>query len=442
MSILDILRGPRNTSVQQRAEPRIRAASPENPSTSLSNPDAWLLDWSGASGAAFGPAVSERTAMTVSAVYRCVELKAGIIAGMPLKIYRDDPKLGRVEVPDHKYANFFGMAPYPGRAMSSFTWRELWSLNTDLWGNHYSVIRYNNAARIVGFEIASPAQTEVVRMGSGPYVGQNIYTVNWPDGTREVIHQDDMLHIPGIGFDGIRGASRIAHFSRNAVSLAKMLEEQTGRSHENAARPSGSLEVAPGVSPDGLKRQQAWFEEKYSGRLNAGKVVVLDTGSKFTPFSITPEDLQTIESRQFQIKEICMFFGVPPVLIGAGDETTWGTGIEKITIGYLIFKLEADLQRVEAELRLKLFADGSHYPMFDRSAIRALDVVNDAAAAQTEINSGVLTINERRKQKHRPAVKGGDEPMVNSTMVSLSRALNPPEPAAAASKPPPKEQAK
>lgn len=430
MAVFDFLRSARPASSRTREEPRIRAVSPENPSTPLSNPDAWLLDWAGANGAAFGPPVSEQTAMAVSAVYRCVALKSGLTAGLPLKIYRDDPVKGRVEVPDHKYAGFFGLSPFPGRAMSSFTWRELWTINTELWGNHYSVIRYNQAGRILGFEPALPTQVEVVRMGGGPYAGQNVYTINRPDGSREAVHQDDIIHIPGLGFDGIRGLSRISGFARGAVSLAKLLEEQSGRYHENAARPSGAVDVPPNIKPDGLRRMEAWFSERYSGRLNVGKPLFLDAGSKFTPFSISAEDLQTIQSRQFQMADICRFFGVPPHLIGeAANTSAWGSGIEQLTIGFLIFTLEADLQRIEAELRLKLFKDGSHYPMFDRSAIRALDVVNDALAAQTEIQSGVLTINERRKAKHRPSVQGGDEPMVNSTMMPLSRALNPPNPA-------------
>lgn len=445
MALRDFFPG-RTNSTRARVEPTIRASSPENPSTSLSNPDAWLLDWAGSDGASFGPAVSERTAMCVSAVYRCVALKAGMTAGLPLKIYRDDPKLGRVEVPDHKYAGFFGNAPYPGRAMTAYTWREMWGVNTELWGNHYSVIRYNNAGRILGFEPASPNQTEVVRMASGQYAGKNVYTVTWQGGTREHVLQDDMLHIPGLGFDGMKGMSKISGFARNAVSLAKLLEEQSGRSHENAARPSGAVELPPGIKPEGIRRMEQWFAERYTGRMNIGKPMFLDAGSKFTPFSISAEDLQTIESRQFQTADICRFFGVPPHLVGeAANTSAWGSGIEQLTIGFLIFTLEADLQRVEAELRLKLFADGSHYPMFDRSAIRALDVTADALAAQTEIQSGVLTINERRKAKHRQSVEGGDEPMVNATMIPLSRALNPPAPAAppgAAPKPPAQEPKK
>lgn len=411
------------------------AASPENPSTPLSNPDAWLIDWASmGAGGTFGPPVTEQTAMAVSAVFRCAALIAGLIAGIPLNIYRDDPKQGRVEVTDHKYADFLTMAPYPGRAMTAFTWREQWSLNTTLWGNHYSVIRYNGAGRILGFEPAIPWQTQVVRIASG----QNAYRFSWANGAVEDVPQDDVLHIPGLGFDGIKGASRIRQFGRNAVSLAKLFEEQVGRFHENAARPSGALKLGGKVTPEGLAKQIAYFREKYAGRMNAGEPLILEGGDEFTPFAISAEDLQTLESRRFQVADICRFFGVPPHLVGeAAGTSAWGSGIEQLTIGFLVFTLDAELKRIEAELNLKLFAGSGHYAHFDRDALRALDVKTDAEAAAAEIGSGQITINERRKVKHRGAVDGGDEPLINSTMIPLKRALNPPQPAPAPRPQPP-----
>jgi HK97 family phage portal protein len=307
--------------------------------------------------------------------------------------------------------------------MSAFTWRELWSINTSLWGNHYSAIRYNAAGRVTGFESALPWQVEVVRIIRGPMTGQNGYVFTWPDGSREPIAQEDVLHIPGIGFDGMKGYSRIRHFARNSVSLAKLYEEQSGRMHENGARPSVAVEMPSKVSPEGFRRMRAFFEESNVGRMNAGKPLYLDPGAKVTPFQINPDDMQTLESRKFQIEEICRFWGVPPVMVGGAQATTWGTGIEQIVLGFKVFTLEAELQRIEAELRQKLFTGTSEYPRFDRDALVALDVVAEAQAAAAEIGSGALLINERRRFKHRPAVHGGDEPLVNSTMIPLSRVL-------------------
>ena len=427
MAFFDIFR---RQTPSDRVEPRLnpRAASPENPSTSLANPDAWLLDWAGGGAAgSIGPPVTEHSAMTVSAVYRCAALLSGLIAGLPLDIYRDDDKLGRVKVTDHKYADFFSVSAYPGRAMSAFTWKELWSLNTTLSGNHYSVIRMNAAGRIRGFEPAPPLQTTVVRLLEGPRAGENAYRITWQSGVVEDLPQESVLHIPGLGFDGIKGASRIRQFARNSISVAKILETVSGRSHVNSTRPSGAIELPTNISPEGVRRLEAYFSERYTGALNSGKPLFLDAGSKFTPFQMSAEDLQTLESRHFQMADICRFFGVPPHLIGeAANTSAWGSGIEQLTIGFLIFTLETELQRIEAELRIKLFAGSNHYARFDRDALRALDVKTEADANSVRINSGQRTPNEVRAKAHLPALPGGDELLVNGTLRPLSQIMNPP----------------
>lgn len=408
------------------------AASPENPATPLSNPDAWLLDWANGGIPMFGPPISERTAMAVSAVFRCVSLLSGLIAGLPLQIYRDDPNLGRLVVePDTKdaqhgdgmrrLARLLGQVPYPGRSLTSFAWRELWGINVYLWGNHYSVIRYDGAGRIIGFEAAMPWAVEVKMAG-----GRLLYDITWPDNRRETVLAQNVLHICGPSFDGMKGQSRIAGFARNAISLARVLEEQTGRVHENASRPSGMVTVPPNISPEGLRRMEAYFNERFSGRLNAGKVIFADKDSTFTPFQMTPEDLATLETRRYTVSDICRFFGVPPHLVGeAAGTSAWGSGIEQLTLGFLRYTLEAELQRIEHELNYKLFDGTPYYASFDRDALLAMDALAAAQIAQTEINSAQLTPNEARRKRKRPSVDGGDTLLINSTMVPLSRALDP-----------------
>lgn len=428
-----------------RREPQIFAASPENPSTPLSNPDAWLLDWSNGGIPLFGPPVSERTSMAVSAVFRCVTLLSGLIAGLPLRVYRDDPKLGRLIVePDTKndihadgmrfLARLLGQVPYPGKSMTSFAWRELWGINVYLWGNHYSAKRYNQAGRLMGFEAAPPSVVTVLRRD-----GRNTYEVNWPHGVRELIDQEDMIHIPGPGFDGVKGLSRITAFARNAVAMSRVLEEQTGRVHENGMRPSVAITAPSGIGPKGLRRMEAFYNERWAGRLNAGKPIFIPGDMKVTPFQISPEDMTTLETRQFTVDDICRFFGVPPHLVGSNSATTWGSGIEQLTIGFLKYSLEPELQRIEHELNYKLLDGTPYYVMFDRDALTAMDAKTAADVAAAEINSGQLTPNEARRKKYRPAKDGGDELLVNSTMIPLSRALNPPPKAPAPPAQPPQE---
>lgn len=397
----------------------IPRASLENPATSLSDPAQWFVDCAiGDAGRSFGPAISERTAMAVSAVYRCVTLRAGLLATLPLKVFRRTPE-GREEAPGHRVAPLLKVAPYPGRPMTAFTWRELIGLNVDLWGNHFAVIRYDNAARVIGFEPVMPWAVEVRRVGR-----RNVYVVTHEDGAREVVDQADMLHIPGPGFDGVLGMSRIRFAARDAVALAKVLEEQTGVLHENAARPSGFVEVPSGISAEGFRRMVAQFNERYAGRANAGRVYFGDAGAKFTPLQMTPADLATIEFRRFQVADISRFFGVPLPLLNETDRSTsWGSGIAEQNLAFLMYTMDADLSRIEAELNYKLFAGAEYYCEFDRGALLAMDPARAAQVMQTEIASGLLTINEGRRLRNRPPVAGGDVPLVNGTNVPLDRQL-------------------
>ncbi len=402
-----------------------RAQSPENPATPLSNPDAWLMDWAGGGAARFGPPVSEQTAMAVSTVFRCVTLLSSVIAATPLGIYKNDSKLGRVESPDHKLSDLLGAVPYPGRPLTSYAWRESIGINVFLWGNNFTAIRYDNAGRVIGFEPAPPWGQEVKRLSTG----RNVYTLTWLDGSREVLPQEDVLHFAGPGFDGVRGLSRVQSFGRSAISLARTLEENIGRTHENSAKPSGVMTVAANISPKGLRRQRAFFEENYTGTGNAGKVLFADSGSTFTPLQMTPEDLNTIAAMNHTAEDICRFFGVHPVLAGlTSNVSAWGTGIEQLTLGFLRFTMEAEFQRIEHELNAKLLAKGPFYTRFDRDALLAMDALAAAQVAATKINSAQLTPNEARKKAALPAIEGGDELLVNSTMIPLSRALNPPAP--------------
>lgn len=416
-----------------RIEPTLYASSPENPSTSLANPADWMLDWaSGSVPHGWGPRVSERTAMCVSAVYRCVTLRSGIVAGLPLKIYKRTPT-GREEAPQHALQSFFQMSPYPGRAMTSFVWRELWGINVDLWGDHVSIIRYDGAGRIVGFEPVMPWDIEVYQINK-----RNVYRCAIVDTTLGVSNeggltqriewhdQEDIVHIPGPGFNGVRGMSRIRAFARNTISLAMLLEEQTGRIHENSARPSGLATVPPGISRESFDRFKAQFSEQNVGRANAGRVVFGDKDTTYTPFQMSQEDLNTLEFRRFQVADISRFYGVPLHLLNETEKSTsWGTGLSEQTLGLLIYTVDPELGRIEAELNYKLFFGTDYYIEFDRDALMAMDPLKAAQVAQAEISTGTLLINERRRHKNRPPVANGDEPMINSTNIPLRKIFEP-----------------
>ena len=440
MGFLKSIFGGSQRPPQERREP-VLAQSLENPSTPLSDIGNWS-EFLGLPGSSddWIPPTSERTAMACSAVYRCVTLEAGVIAGLPLKIYRLSADGQREELLNHRLIPLLQTAPFPGRSLTAFSWRELWGVNVLLWGNHYSAIRYDGAGRVIGFEAFMPWQVRVVRLPSKP--GVNFYVLTHEDGSVETLHQEDMLHIPGPGFDGIKGLSRIQSFARGSVGLARSMEERTGRVHQNASMPSGIMQVQGKMSDDGFRRLRRQLQEAHSGVANWGKTVIADEGSKYTPFQLSPQDLQTIEARRYQVADISRFFGVPLHLLNETDKTSsWGTGLSENTLAYLIFSLDADLRRIESELNYKLFSNSPLFVEFDRDGLLSMDPEKTATVMQSEISSGVSTINEARRKKNRPPVTGGDTPLINSTNVPLTtQAAKGPDKPAPVSPPSPGQQ--
>lgn len=416
----------------QRVEPTFDLRANISGTVNLSDPpEAWQAMF-GTGGQSFGPAISEHSSMACSAVFRSVQMLSGITANLPLKVYRRTAD-GREEVGSDRLTEMIRRRPNRNGPMSAFAWRELWMVNMLLWGNHYSIIRYDNAGRIVGFHPVMPWCVEVLRSG-----GRNFYRCQLEDGAIETVNQDDMIHIVGPGFDGIKGVSRIAGFARNAISLATVAEMQSGHTFENASRPSGFLEVPSAITAEGMKRLKAQFSNDHVGWGNSGRVMFGDVGSKYTPFQISAQDLAMIETRRYQIADISRFFGVPLHLLNETDKSTsWGTGIAEQTLAFLIFTMDPDLSRIEAELNMKLFMPGDdRYVEFDRDALLAMDPIKATEIAQMEISSGTMLINERRRQKNRPPVEGGDVPLINSTNIPLSAALAPKTPPASPGAPP------
>ena len=403
----------RRMAIHERVDP-ILAASLENPSTSIENPAAWLYEAMGALPSYAGPSVSETSAMRSTAVFRCVALKSGVIASLPLQIFKKTDK-GREEAVNHRLYPL--LHTEPNDLMSSFIWKELIVANLMLAGNHYSVMEYDNAARVVGLLPVLPQQTDVARVK-----GRNRYTFRFADGV-EVFDQEDVVHVPGIGFDGMKGISPIQWAGRQPIGTAFALDEFVGRMHANSARPSGVLEVPKGISPEALIRLRAELNSLYNGLRNTGATILADTGSKWTPMQISLADAQTLESRRFQVADIARLFGVPPHLVGETDSTTsWGTGIEQQTIGFQIYNLEPELSRIEGELNRKLFT-WPYYCEFNREALAAMDAKTLAELYASAVNNAGMTPNEIRRRRNLPDVgPEGDKLYVQGAIVPLDRA--------------------
>ena len=269
-----------------------------------------------------GKNVNERTAMQMTAVYACVRILSEAVAGLPLHLYRYTEDGSKEKALDINLYCLLHDEPNP--EMSSFVFRETLMTHLLLWGNAYAQIIRNGKGEVMALYPLMPNKMEVSRDENGQLYYQysrSTDEANAKDSDSSVkLSPYDVLHIPGLGFDGLVGYSPIA-MAKNAIGMAIACEEFGAKFFSNGASPSGVLEH-PGILKDPAKVRDSW-NAAYGGSANSHKVAVLEEGMKYTPISISPNEAQFLETRKFQINEIARIFRVPPHMVGDLEKSSF-----------------------------------------------------------------------------------------------------------------------
>ena len=302
-----------------------------------------------------GKVVTERSAMQMTAVYACVRILSEAIAGLPLHMYRYNEDGGKEKAIDHPLYQLLHDEPNP--EMSSFVFRETLMTHLLLWGNAYAQIIRNGKGEIIALYPLMPNKMTVSRDEDGQlyYTYQKSQDELPKDGGYTVtLHPTDVLHIPGLGFDGLVGYSPIA-MAKNAIGLAIATEEYGSKFFANGAAPSGVLEH-PGTIKDPSRVRESW-QQTFGGSANSNKIAVLEEGMKYTPISISPEQAQFLETRKFQINEIARIFRVPPHMVGDLEKSSF-SNIEQQSLEFVKYTLDPWVIRWEQSIhRTLLTAD-------------------------------------------------------------------------------------
>ena len=283
-------------------------------------------------GSTSGKAVTERSAMQMTAVYSCVRILAEAVAGLPLHVYKYTDSGGKEKALDHPLYRLLHDEPNP--EMSSFVFRETLMTHLLLWGNAYAQVIRNGKNEVVALYPLMPNKMTVERDSNGQLYYS--YYRGSDEAIRDtqntvILKPSDVLHIPGLGFDGLVGYSPIA-MAKNAIGMAIACEEFGAKFFANGAAPSGVLEH-PGTIKDPSRVRDAW-QSQFGGSSNSGKVAVLEEGMKYTPISISPEQAQFLETRKFQINEIARIFRVPPHMVGDLEKSSF-SNIEQQSLEFV-----------------------------------------------------------------------------------------------------------
>ena len=370
-----------------------------------------------------GKPVNERTAMQTTAVYACVRILAEAVASLPLHVYEYQDDGGKKLVHDHPL--YYLLHDEPNPEMTSFVFRETLMSHLLIWGNAYAQIIRDGAGRVLGLYPLLPDKMDVQRDDRG-----NIYYVYSRNSDENPMFKEygdirlkaeDVLHIPGLGFDGLIGYSPIA-MAKNAVGMTLACEEYGASFFANGANPGGVLEH-PGVLKDPSKVRESW-NSVYRGVNNAHKIAVLEEGMKYQQIGIPPEEAQFLETRKFQINEIARLYRIPPHMVGDLDKSSF-SNIEQQSLEFVKYTLDPWVIRWEQSLQRSLLLPGEKGKYFIKLNVDGLlrgDYQSRMNGYAVGRQNGWFSANDIREMENMnpiPDEQGGNLYLINGAMTKL-----------------------
>ena len=379
--------------------------------------------------AASGVAVTPASAMRVSAVFACVQRIAGTIATLPLNIY-ERTKTGRKRV-DSPLWYLLNEQP-TARYTAASHWESTASAFL-LRGDGFTFIGRDGMGNV---KELIPLPWDAVHVERDlSQVGEALKYLVRDEARNFGVDASDMLHFPGFGFSGIRSMSVIQYAARNAAGNALAMDEFSGRFFAGGAHPSIVLQTDSKMGADQIAKLQTAFANKYSGVDNAHRLpLVLTEGLTAAPLSINADDSQLLDARKFQVVDIARAFGVPPHLIGeTSAATSWGSGIESMSRGFVTYTLQPHLKRIEQEINRKLWPTRAKYFVeFDRDVLIEGDSAAQSAYFRAALGGpgtgvGWMTVDEIRTKKNLEPLGGDAAELYDPRDVGPDAATGPPQ---------------
>ncbi|WBW49423.1 phage portal protein [Peptoniphilus equinus] len=363
--------------------------------------------------------VNEFTAMQMAAVYSCVRVLAETLAGLPLHLYKRESSNSKEKARDHPL--YFLLHDEPNEEMTSFVFRETLMTHLLLWGNAYAQIIRNGRGEVINLYPLMPNKMTVMRSEDGEifykykHKNEDVYLL-----------KEHILHIPGLGFDGLIGYSPIT-MAKNAIGMAMACEEYGASFFQNGAQPGGVLEH-PGIIKNPQRVRESW-NKAFQGPQNANKVAVLEEGMKYQPIAIAPSEAQFLETRKFQINEIARIFRIPPHMIGDLEKSSF-SNIEQQSLEFVKYTLDPWIVRWEQSLERSLLTKKekeSYFIKFNLDGLLRGDYESRMNGYAVGRQNGWMSANDIRELENLDRIlaeEGGDLYLVNGNMLPLNKAGN------------------
>ena len=365
-----------------------------------------------------GASVNTETSMQVSAVLICVKVIAEGVAQVPWRIMQEAPD-GRTRTVAKGHPLYDVLHKKPNRWQTSFAFRET-ALYHILLGPTGSAYAYKNRVgserRIKELILLDPCRVKEDVAADGSIT----YTVRGKDGSSRVLTEDDVWQIRGPSWNG-QTALPIVQLAREAIGLAMATEETQANLHKNGIRTSGVYSVDGTLNPTQQQQLSEWIAKQHGG-VNTGIPMVLDRAAKWTPNTMTGIDAQHLETRVQQVKEICRFYRVLPIMAMESDKAATFASVEQMLIAHLVHTLMTWYERLEQSADVFLLTDKERadgfYTLLDPTGMLRGALRDTAEYLSKLAERGILTRNEAREYLDKNPLTGLDEPLTPSNMIT------------------------
>ena len=361
--------------------------------------------------------VSDERSLQIATVFACVRLISSVVAGLPLDIFatKDD---NRAKVGfDNPLARLLRYSP--NQYMTAFEFRVAMTMQLCFYGNAYALIERNSVGDIISLLPLLSVNMDVRMEGK-----RVVYRYRRDDSYAD-FKATEIFHLKGFGFNGLVGLSPIA-FAAKTAGVAVAMEDQQRDFYANGATSPQLLMTGDGKTLN--KQQRDQVEENFkeiSGGPVKKRLWILEAGFTTQPIGVSPQDAETMAARKFQVSELARFFGVPPHLVGDVEKSTsWGSGIEQQNLGFLQYTLDPYLKIWEGCIQRWLVkpADlGRIHAEHNLDGLLRGDSTARANYMKTQVDTGLLTVNEGRRLDNRPPLPGGDVATRQSQNVPLEQ---------------------
>lgn len=348
-----------------------------------------------------GLTVSDQKAMRLTAVFGCIRVLAESVGMLPCSLYRLTDK-GKEKATDEAVHKLLSVKP--NGFMTPQEFQELLVVCLCLRGNFYAY-----KVSVLG-EVRELLPLDPGRVQAGlNRAWEPVYQVTFPDGSTDVLGQNEIWHVRGLTLDGLVGLNPIA-YAREAVSLGLATEAHGSRLFKNGAVTSGVLRTDQTLTPEAYKRLKSDFEARHQGLSNAHRPMILEMGLDWKQMGLNAEDSQFLETRKFQLEEICRLFRVPMHMLQNTDRATF-SNIESLGIGFINYSLVPYLTRIEQRINTGLIRtskQGKLYAKFNAGALLRGDMKSRFESYATAINWGIYSPNDCLELEDRNPRPGGD----------------------------------